>query len=157
MYLKNNIILIVVLISLEIIKELPITMILRPFNFETFVTTEDGAVIEKNIKSVIADINGMIKSESGLKGHLRAYDKLSERTFKPKGENKSYQKFSTRIKSKYAKVFDSGIPSNILYDRVTGKVHSANLKELVRTFTEAYKIAVKTLSLIHISEPTRPY
>ena len=116
-------------------------------NFETFVTTEDGTVIEKNIKNVIGDINGMIKSENGLKGHLRAYDKLSERTFKPKGENKSYQKFSTRIKSKYAKVFDSGIPSNILYDRVTGKVHSANLKELVRTFTEAYKIAVKTFDL----------
>ncbi len=37
-YLKNNIILIVILISLEIIKELPITMILRPFNFETFAT-----------------------------------------------------------------------------------------------------------------------
>ena len=37
-YLKNNIILIIVLISLEIIKELPITMILRPFNFETFAT-----------------------------------------------------------------------------------------------------------------------
>ena len=37
-YLKKNIILIIVLISLEIIKELPITMILRPFNFETFAT-----------------------------------------------------------------------------------------------------------------------
>ena len=37
-YLKNNIILIIVLIALEIIKELPITMILRPFNFETFAT-----------------------------------------------------------------------------------------------------------------------
>ena len=37
-YLKNSIILIVILISLEIIKELPITMILRPFNFETFAT-----------------------------------------------------------------------------------------------------------------------
>ena len=37
-YLKNNIILIIVLISLEIIKELPITLILRPFNFETFAT-----------------------------------------------------------------------------------------------------------------------
>ena len=37
-YLKNNIVLIIVLISLEIIKELPITMILRPFNFETFAT-----------------------------------------------------------------------------------------------------------------------
>ena len=37
-YLKNNIILIILLISLEIIKELPITIILRPFNFETFAT-----------------------------------------------------------------------------------------------------------------------
>ena len=27
------------MISIEIIKELPITMILRPFNFETFATT----------------------------------------------------------------------------------------------------------------------
>ena len=30
--------LIVLLISLEVIKELPMTMILRPFNFETFAT-----------------------------------------------------------------------------------------------------------------------
>ena len=37
-YLSTNIILIVLLISLEIIKELPMTMILRPFNFETFAT-----------------------------------------------------------------------------------------------------------------------
>jgi iron(III) transport system permease protein len=37
-HLKKSIILIVLLISLEIIKELPITMILRPFNFETFAT-----------------------------------------------------------------------------------------------------------------------
>ena len=28
-----------ILISLEIIRELPITLILRPFNFETFATT----------------------------------------------------------------------------------------------------------------------
>ena len=37
-HLKTNIILIMILIALEIIKELPITMILRPFNFETFAT-----------------------------------------------------------------------------------------------------------------------
>ncbi len=37
-YLKTNIILIMLLISLEVIKELPITLILRPFNFETFAT-----------------------------------------------------------------------------------------------------------------------
>tara|TARA_Y100001958_G_C21227863_1_gene553310 strand:- start:71 stop:1684 length:1614 start_codon:yes stop_codon:yes gene_type:complete len=37
-YLKNSFILISILISLEIIKELPITLILRPFNFETFAT-----------------------------------------------------------------------------------------------------------------------
>ena len=37
-YLKVNIILIMLLIALEVIKELPITLILRPFNFETFAT-----------------------------------------------------------------------------------------------------------------------
>jgi len=38
-YLKNSILLISILVSLEIIRELPITLILRPFNFETFATT----------------------------------------------------------------------------------------------------------------------
>ena len=37
-YLRTNIILIMLLISLEVVKELPITLILRPFNFETFAT-----------------------------------------------------------------------------------------------------------------------
>ena len=41
-YLKNSIFLIGVLISIEIIKELPITLILRPFNFETFATKAYG-------------------------------------------------------------------------------------------------------------------
>jgi len=38
-YLKNSILLVGILISIEIIKELPITLIMRPFNFETFATT----------------------------------------------------------------------------------------------------------------------
>ena len=38
-YLKNSVLLISVLISIEIIKELPITLIMRPFNFETFATS----------------------------------------------------------------------------------------------------------------------
>jgi len=37
-YLKNSFLLIGILISIEIIKELPMTLILRPFNFETFAT-----------------------------------------------------------------------------------------------------------------------
>ena len=37
-YLKDSILLIGILISIEIIKELPITLIMRPFNFETFAT-----------------------------------------------------------------------------------------------------------------------
>jgi len=37
-YLKSSIFLIGILITIEIIKELPITLILRPFNFETFAT-----------------------------------------------------------------------------------------------------------------------
>ena len=38
-YLRNSLIFVLILISLEIIRELPITLILRPFNFETFATT----------------------------------------------------------------------------------------------------------------------
>ena len=38
-YLRNSIFLIGILIAIEIIKELPITLIMRPFNFETFATT----------------------------------------------------------------------------------------------------------------------
>ena len=38
-YLKNSVFLIGILIAIEIIKELPITLIMRPFNFETFATT----------------------------------------------------------------------------------------------------------------------
>ncbi len=41
-YLKNSIFLIGILITIEIIKELPITLILRPFNFETFATKAYG-------------------------------------------------------------------------------------------------------------------
>ena len=37
--MRNSVLLIAILISLEIIRELPITLILRPFNFETFATT----------------------------------------------------------------------------------------------------------------------
>ncbi len=38
-FLRNSLIFIIILVSLEIIRELPITLILRPFNFETFATT----------------------------------------------------------------------------------------------------------------------
>ena len=38
-YLRNSVFLISILVAIEIIKELPITLILRPFNFETFATT----------------------------------------------------------------------------------------------------------------------
>ena len=38
-YLRNSLLLVVILISLEIVRELPITLVLRPFNFETFATT----------------------------------------------------------------------------------------------------------------------
>jgi len=41
-YLKNSILLITILIAIEIIKELPITLILRPFNFDTFATKAYG-------------------------------------------------------------------------------------------------------------------
>ena len=38
-FLRNSLLFIIILVSLEIIRELPITLILSPFNFETFATT----------------------------------------------------------------------------------------------------------------------
>jgi len=38
-FLRNSLLFIIILTSLEIVRELPITLILRPFNFETFATT----------------------------------------------------------------------------------------------------------------------
>ena len=38
-YLRNSLLFVIILISLEIVRELPITLILRPFNFETLATT----------------------------------------------------------------------------------------------------------------------
>jgi len=38
-FLRNSLLFVSILISLEIVRELPITLILRPFNFETFATT----------------------------------------------------------------------------------------------------------------------
>ena len=38
-FLKNSLLFVGILISLEIVRELPITLILRPFNYETFATT----------------------------------------------------------------------------------------------------------------------
>jgi len=37
--LRNSLLFVTILISIEIVRELPITLILRPFNFETFATT----------------------------------------------------------------------------------------------------------------------
>tara|TARA_B100001175_G_scaffold247372_1_gene214115 strand:+ start:401 stop:2026 length:1626 start_codon:yes stop_codon:yes gene_type:complete len=38
-FLRNSLLFVIILVSLEIIRELPITLILRPFNFETFATS----------------------------------------------------------------------------------------------------------------------
>ncbi|WP_075522363.1 ABC transporter permease [Candidatus Pelagibacter communis] len=38
-FLRNSLLFVCILISLEIVRELPITLILRPFNFETFATS----------------------------------------------------------------------------------------------------------------------
>ena len=38
-FLRNSLLFVSILVSLEIIRELPIALILRPFNFETFATT----------------------------------------------------------------------------------------------------------------------
>ena len=56
-YLRNSILFVGILISLEIIRELPITLILRPFNFETLATatfdlSNQAQIIESSIPSL---------------------------------------------------------------------------------------------------------
>jgi iron(III) transport system permease protein len=75
-YLKNSILLIGILLSIEIIKELPITLIMRPFNFETFATKAytfasqdllEAAAAPSLILIVIASIFILITSRYILK------------------------------------------------------------------------------------------
>ena len=50
-YLRNSLLFVVILISLEIIRELPITLVLRPFNFETFATTAYISALEDMLEA----------------------------------------------------------------------------------------------------------
>jgi len=76
--LRNSLLLIVILISLEIIRELPITLILRPFNFETFATTAyvsasedllEAAAVPSLFLILIASIFIIIASKYILREH----------------------------------------------------------------------------------------
>ncbi len=77
-FLRNSLLLIVILISLEIIRELPITLILRPFNFETFATTAyisasedllEAAAVPSLFLILIASIFIIIASKYILRDH----------------------------------------------------------------------------------------
>ena len=71
-FLRNSLLFVCILISLEIIRELPIALILRPFNFETFATTAyisasedllEAAAVPSLFLIVIAAIFIMITSK----------------------------------------------------------------------------------------------
>ena len=77
-YLRNSILLVSILVSLEIIRELPITLILRPFNFETFATTAyiyasedllEAAAVPSLFLILIASIFIIIASKYILREH----------------------------------------------------------------------------------------
>ena len=53
-YLRNSLLFVVILISLEIIRELPITLVLRPFNFETLATTAYISASEDMLEAAAA-------------------------------------------------------------------------------------------------------
>ena len=76
-FLRNSLLFIVILVSLEIIRELPITLILRPFNFETFATTAyisasedllEAAAVPSLFLIIIAALFIMITSKYILRG-----------------------------------------------------------------------------------------
>ena len=77
-FLRNSLLFIIILISLEIIRELPITLILRPFNFETFATTAyvsasedllEAAAVPSLFLILIASIFIIIASKYILREH----------------------------------------------------------------------------------------
>jgi iron(III) transport system permease protein len=53
-FLRNSLLFVCILVSLEIIRELPITLILRPFNFETFATTAFISASEDMLEAAAA-------------------------------------------------------------------------------------------------------
>jgi iron(III) transport system permease protein len=55
-FLRNSLLFIVILISLEIVRELPITLILRPFNFETFATTAYISASEDLLEAAVPSL-----------------------------------------------------------------------------------------------------
>ena len=77
-FLRNSLLFIIILISLEIIRELPITLILRPFNFETFATTAyisasedllEAAAVPSLFLILIASLFIIISSKYILRDH----------------------------------------------------------------------------------------
>ena len=76
-FLRNSLLFVGILVSLEIIRELPITLILRPFNFETFATTAyisasedllEAAAVPSLFLIIIAALFIMITSKYILRG-----------------------------------------------------------------------------------------
>ena len=77
-FLRNSLLFVFILISLEIIRELPITLILRPFNFETFATTAyisasedllEAAAVPSLFLILIASLFIIISSKYILRDH----------------------------------------------------------------------------------------
>ena len=63
-YLRNSLLFVVILVSLEIIRELPITLVLRPFNFETLATyvyqyASDEMLEESSFAALIIILAGL--------------------------------------------------------------------------------------------------
>jgi len=76
-FLRNSLLFVGILVSLEIIRELPIALILRPFNFETFATTAyisasedllEAAAVPSLFLILIAALFIMISSKYILRG-----------------------------------------------------------------------------------------
>ena len=113
-------------------------------NIKVHGTNEGGKVHKDGIKYVLDHINHVILNDHGLKGHLEAFNKLSERTFKTVSADKAYASLPSRMKSELAHVFDKGVPMDLIYDADNNVMKENNIKLLIKTFEEAYSITSKT-------------
>lgn len=113
-------------------------------NIKVHGTNEGGKVDKEAMTYVLDHVNHIITNENGLKGHLEAYKKLSERTFKPVSAEKEYRSLPSKLKSELSHVLDEGIPMDLIYDAENNVMREDSIKLLIKTFEEAYSIASKT-------------
>ena len=115
-------------------------------NIEIHGTNEGGKVDKKAMKYVLDHINHIILNENGLKGHLEAFNKLSERTFNVVRSDKKYRSLPARLESELSHVFDKGVKMDLIYDTENNVMRKEGIEDLIVMFKKAKQIISETFN-----------